>query len=205
MKELIPIVFESLKTSNSKDLIKEYTEQAIDSLIKSDAVKQIPLVNIIVDTVGVVNSIRDYLFVKKVCGFLSRASDVPDDIKMAFLDDLDNDLKLKIKVGEQVLLFLEQADDVDKSIISGCVFQAYIKGSISYSEMSLMLSGINKVPYEHLTIYMNSGNLQDEERISLFFSGFMSPTYISADPLVIASYEDTKLGKKFKKIIAAST
>lgn len=127
--------------SGLSEITEESTEIAIDSFIKNGVAKELPIVKYVVGGINIVRNIREWSFLKKILLFLSELKSIDIETRREFEKQLDNDPKVKRKVGEAVIMLLEKHENYEKSTILGKIFNAYIKHDITY-EMFLQMAHI---------------------------------------------------------------
>ena len=144
----------SRKASNSlgKGLIKSISndfksvsvdigELTLDSFLESGILKDIPFFSSFAKVASIGKSIPELLFAKKVLKFLIELDKIPHHKRISFLSRIEHDPKFENRVGEQLLLFIDRMDDIEKTTLLAKVFSKYILEVIDY-EMFVRLSTV---------------------------------------------------------------
>ena len=121
-----------------KDISIDVAEITIDSIVKNDILKNIPIVKVLLGIVEVTQGISNYLFLKKIIAFLSNIKKVSAKKRKSMITKIDNSGKYKVKVGETLLNLLDKCDSIEKAAYLGTWFSAFLKGKIGYG---LFLNG----------------------------------------------------------------
>jgi len=141
----LPSIVTSLMTDpESVGLAKTWGEAAFDATLQAGVLKDIPTIGLFVKLVGLPWSIRDLLLVKKMGSFIHALSGVAEEKLRQFRDNINADPKLRDRVGENVLLLLERADDMEKPALLGRAFVAFIDGKVTYEQLGRMTAGIDR-------------------------------------------------------------
>lgn len=128
-----------INNENLKDILVEGSEITLDSFLTDCILKEIPFFGTLYKGYKATIGIRESIFAKKVFHFLIELKDIPKVKREEFIKKLDNDSKYQSKVGEKLIILIEQLDDIDKPKIIGKLFKATINSEIDY-EMFLRLS-----------------------------------------------------------------
>lgn len=113
----------------------ELSEAALDQLSKNDFLTDIPVVGIAFKVCKVVAGIRDRLYIAKLNTFLSRLDAISREEQHEMLTNLLPEPKQREKVGERLLMILEQLSDHDKPAIMAVFFIAYLRRMIDLSTL----------------------------------------------------------------------
>jgi hypothetical protein len=135
---------ESTWSSGGKDITADVSEFALDAELGEGILEKIPVFGLLVKGYGVVTTIRDRLFLKKVAQFLLGGSEVIEDEKGQFREKLDSDPSFCRKVGETLVLLLDRQEDFDKAFILGKVFRGCLKDIIEYDTFLRLAAAIDK-------------------------------------------------------------
>jgi hypothetical protein len=150
---------------------------------------EIPVLDIASRVYGIVSSIRNDLFLKKIVGFLSGCTARGEAEKSEFEKQLKTDAALRTRVGESLLLILERADHLEKTAILGKVFAGRLREEIDDDLFYRLSTAINNASisalktldssYDKIATYdMKAGKpfadtLDDATSHSLYNLGFM--------------------------------
>ena len=153
---------------------------ALDAVLDEGVLKDVPVFGWLVKGYGVVTTIRDRLFLKKVAMFLSGVGQIGENERSQFREKLGADEGYCRKVGENLILLLDRQDDFDKAYILGKVFCGYIRNTIDYAA------------FLRLAMTIDRAFIDDLKNLDTYY-------------FTIKSY-DIKLGvRKFKEIIDDAT
>lgn len=125
----------------AKDVFVEGAEIILDMSLDEGVLKDIPIVGHIVGITRSFMSIPDRLFILKLRRFVSQLDGVPEEKRNTFLDKMERD-GLFEKVGEKVLMIVDQLDDTEKASLAGLVFRAYVTGTIDKDQFETLCSCI---------------------------------------------------------------
>lgn len=119
----------------------EGTEILLDMSVDEGVLRDIPIVGQIAGLGRSLMSVPDRLFVRKLRRFVGALDGVPEIEKKAFLEKMERE-GLYEKVGEKVLMIVDQIDDVEKASLAGYAFRAYVTGSIDKDHFEILCSCI---------------------------------------------------------------
>ena len=88
--------------------------------------------------------VRDYLFLKKLVRFLVALQEVEAEDRRDFQKRIEEDKGFRKRVGENVLLLLDRADDMAKPDLLGKAFLAFLSGAVTFEQFSRMAAGIDR-------------------------------------------------------------
>ena len=143
-------LIKSVSQSGAGEIVRDVSEMALDSLLKEDLLKEIPVFKWLAQSYAAFNHVRDHLFLKKVASFLYGTESVSQDAKDKFRKEMDAKPEFRRKAGENLVLLLERHDHFDKSLLLGKVFSKYISGAINYEQFLRVASSIDRVPITDL-------------------------------------------------------
>jgi len=197
-KRLIPSLFQSIKNDGALDLFKDYAELGLDSFIDDEVIKSIPIFNSLSNTVNCVLSLRELIMMKKLTKFLYSSSNISEDERVNFMLRMEKSPELLEEVGEKLIIALERADAVGKATLIGKMFKAYICNEISFSDLSMLINGINRAHMEHLEALLTGKSVSsfDEVNEGLYFAGFkrMMISTTKDSPMAFPLYTTNHLG-----------
>lgn len=158
------------------DAFVEGTEALLDMSVDEGVLRDIPIVGQIAGLGKSLMSIPDRLFVLKLRKFVSELGGVPEAKKKDFVEKMERD-GLFEKVGEKVLMIVDQLDDTDKAAMAGCVFRAYVSGTIDKEHFEILCSCIRATRVADidalLTYYDNFSSLDVQVARSLSITGLV--------------------------------
>jgi hypothetical protein len=132
---------DTIASESSMDLIKEYSELALDSFMSDGVLKNIPMLNTVFGFYKLGSDIRDIQNLKKIAIFINQLSDIPEKDRNDFLNKMDESDKFNESMVEKILLTLDRLDETAKAEMIGNLFKLYVLEAIS-KEKFLRLSSI---------------------------------------------------------------
>ena len=124
----------TLKESDLVGLTQEITELGIDSMLDDGVLKDIPIIGAIVGTGKLAITIKDRLFLKKLVRFLLELKRTGIEERNDLISKIEASNKYKIKVGEQLMYYIDRCDDHLDAAYIAQLFCAFIKEKVSYDE-----------------------------------------------------------------------
>lgn len=121
-----------LCSSNLKDVSIDLAELTLDSILKNEALKSIPVVKTLLSIIETTQNISNYLFLKKIVTFLTNVKKISAKKRKEMINKIDNSGEYKTKVGETLLNLLDNCDSTEKAAYLGTWFAAFFKGKILY-------------------------------------------------------------------------
>ncbi|WP_139235633.1 hypothetical protein [Mucilaginibacter polytrichastri] len=131
----------TIASDEALSLVKEYSEVALDSILKGGVLKDIPLVGTVVGLFKIGNSLKEQHTIKKILVFINQSAEIPKEDREAFLNKLSDNDEYKESIAEKVLLLIERLDETKKAEIIGNLFRLMVMGIIG-KDYFLRLSGI---------------------------------------------------------------
>jgi hypothetical protein len=158
-QDLVPSLIETLRSSDLAEIVQDFGEVALDSILDDDLVKEVPVIGTIVRLGKVSITIRDRFLVRKVLLFLEGLSDVPQVQRKEFLRKIEDDDSFEKRVGETLIMLLDRCDHLDKPRLMSKLFSAYIKEEIDYDE------------FLRYSIAIDRAFIKDLDGLLAYFSG----------------------------------
>ncbi len=143
-KNLPEIIVDSTVDENISSLGVEITELGFDSLLEEGALKDIPVIGVVVKSIGAVISIRDRLFLKKVARFLFALKNISIKKRESFRQKLEDDPEFRRKVGDTLVMVLDRLDDLEKPEMLAKAFKFFMEGKINSHDFQRLSSAIDK-------------------------------------------------------------
>ncbi|MFH4561503.1 hypothetical protein [Vibrio diabolicus] len=112
-----------------KDLVKDSIEVVIDSLLTSEVVKSIPIINSVSNLISVGCSVRDSIFAKKLHVFIYNIESAKEIHKAKVYDFAKQENSKEI--SEKILDVIDSVTDMKKSELVAIFFLSYINGKLS--------------------------------------------------------------------------
>ena len=165
MIELIPEFNDSL-VIDSVDLIGDYLELGIDSVLNDEIIKEIPILKSLLSAGKITKSIRERNYMKNLVIFLNELNSGNIDEKKLkkHQEELNSNPKKAEKELGRVLIILDQTIDNIKSSIIGKIYKEYINQTIEWDLF---------VEFSEITnrLYVN-----DLRILKLIYAGILSDT-----------------------------
>lgn len=134
MNDIVPEFNDSL-VINSSDIIGDYLELGIDSILENDSLKEIPIVKTFLSIGKITKNIRERNLIKNLVIFLNELNS--GNIDKEKLNKHKEELRQNHKKAEKelgrVLIILEQTIDNIKSSILGKLYKAYVNQEIDWN------------------------------------------------------------------------
>ena len=146
----------TLKSSDLNNIAADFSEVALDQMIADGAFKDLPIIGTIVNIGKATTSVRDYLFLKKVIGFLTTLEGIPTKDRKEMIEKIDSSGKFRIKVGEKLLFLIDKCQDHEKAKVVARLFAAVIKEEISYKNYLSAVNIIENITIEQLDWFVKT-------------------------------------------------
>lgn len=193
-----------LSTIEMEPLI-DISEIFIDNIKELEVIKDIPIIKTVLSIFNSSIQISNLLFMKKVWSFLQQLQNIPRKQIDSFSKELKENYKFRQKVGQNIILYIERLNDMNKPAIFGKLFNAYIQGFYDYQmfiRLSRILEKFELEDEEILRSYYstNKTEYESDDLNRLFIAGLLRPNLrFLAGEDVIGGYYKTELGKMFIK------
>ena len=170
MDKIIPEFSDSL-VIDSSDIVVDYLELGIDSILESDSLKEIPIIKTFVSVGKITKSIRERNLMKNLVIFLNElnSGNIDKEKLNNHKEELIQDCKKAEKELGRILIILEQTIDNIKSAILGKLYKAYINQELDW-DLFIEFSEITN------RMYINDINI-----ISLIYNNQLSDTSNRSD------------------------
>lgn len=172
----------SIATPSLADLFGDISEMAIDSVMESGALRDIPIIGMVTGVLKAGSDMRTALFLRKISIFLKTLSKTSDKDRQKFVDEMKEPGQ-KHKFGEAVLLLLERSENMIKPKLIAKIISACISGKIKEEAAFRICSMIDRCYVHDLEFLKNFKNgTQGENRLiaeALLSAGFLSNGGIS--------------------------
>lgn len=214
--------FEKSLFNSSKDVISDYLEIGIDSLMNEGILKEIPIVNTIVGVLKIGKNVHDRNLLKQTLTFINEFNNNKishDKLKQYKITIENNPKRCEEELG-RILLLLNNFIDKEKSIMLAQIFKAYIEKIINWNEFCEYSEIINRLFIQDINLLnmiydgrvtdtTNRGDLYRVERLnSLGIIGisFKSTRITTINGVQQENRQDSYLsmnsnGRKFMNII----
>lgn len=213
--------FEKSLFNDSKDIIGDYLEIGIDSIIDEGVLKEIPIVKTIVGVLKVGKNVHDRNLLKQTLVFINEfnRNEIRQDKIEEYKKRIENDPKKCEDELGRIILLLNNFIDREKSIMLSKIFKAYVGQILNWNDFCECSEIINRLFIQDFSflqeVYLgrisdttNRSDIYKVERLnSLGIIGmtFKSST-ISTINGVMSNRQDSYLtmnnnGKKFMNIV----
>lgn len=170
MNEIVPEFNDSL-VIDSSDIVSDYLELGIDSILDNDSLKEIPIIKTIIGVGKITKSIRERNLMKNLVIFINElnSGNIDKEKLKKHKEELNQNSKKAEKELGRILIILEQTIDNLKSSILGKLYKAYINQEIDWDLF---------VEFSEITnrLYIN-----DLSILSLIFKNQLSDTSNRSD------------------------
>jgi len=198
------IISDMGKTAAEKhflEAILENGEVIFDDLLKSDLIKDLPVLGTAVKFCKTGSNIRDYLFAAKIFKFITNLNSLSLDEKSKFNKKLADNPEEQKRVGEIVLLTIDKLSDLEKPEIIAKVFLAYIDEEITLGEFQRITEAIHLAFITDLKAILASDRPPVESQEAHL--DYLTPSGLTkmvpgdtVDEIGKVYFEFSKLGKK---------
>ena len=130
---------ETLKASDIGDLVTEYSEIGLDSLLNGGILENVPIFKTFVCVGKIGITVSDMILAKKLMDFLTALNELPAAKRQKMVEKLESDPKYERKVGEHLIELLDRIDSHLNTKMLAKVFIAYANREID----ALMLQRLN--------------------------------------------------------------
>ena len=133
MNEIVPEFNKSL-VIDSSDIVGDYLELGIDSILENDNLKEIPIIKTFLSVGRITKNIRERNLVKNLIIFLNElnSGNVDKEKLKNHKQQLNQNPKKAEKELGRILIILEQTIDNIKSSILGKLYKSYINQEIEW-------------------------------------------------------------------------
>lgn len=141
------------KDRNGLEAVLTTGEAVVDVVMNGDLITSIPIIGLAWKFSKASDDLRARLFTAKIYRFMTGLGEVPDAEKERMRAMLAEREELQ-KIGEIVLLTLEQVNDLDKANMMGSLFRLYIDGQITGENLSRLTNAINLAFWSDLSEFI---------------------------------------------------
>lgn len=133
MNEVVPEFNDSL-VIDSSDIVGDYLELGIDSILENDSLKEIPIIKIFISVGKITKSIRERNLIKNLVIFINELNSgkINKEKLSRHREELRKNPKKAEKELGRILIILEQTIDNIKSSILGKLYKSYINQEIDW-------------------------------------------------------------------------
>lgn len=133
MNEIVPEFNDSL-VIDSSDIVGDYLELGIDSILENDSLKEIPIIKTFISVGKITKSIRERNLIKNLAIFINELNSgkINKEKLSRHKEELRKNPKKAEKELGRILIILEQTIDNIKSSILGKLYKSYINQEIDW-------------------------------------------------------------------------
>lgn len=133
MNEIVPEFNDSL-VIDSSDIVGDYLELGIDSILENDSLKEIPIIKTFISVGKITKSIRERNLIKNLVIFINELNrgKINKEKLSRHREELRKNPKKAEKELGRILIILEQTIDNIKSSILGKLYKSYINQEIDW-------------------------------------------------------------------------
>lgn len=133
MNEVVPEFNDSL-VIDSSDIVGDYLELGIDSILENDSLKEIPIIKTFISVGKITKSIRERNLIKNLVIFINELNSgkINKEKLSRHREELRKNPKKAEKELGRILIILEQTIDNIKSSILGKLYKSYINQEIDW-------------------------------------------------------------------------
>jgi len=144
----------SVATPSLADVLGAISETALDSILESGALRDIPIIGLITGTLKAGNEIKTAIFIRKIIIFLKTLSETSAEDRQKFVDK-HNTPEQQHKFGETILLLLERAENMEKPKLIAQIINAYILDQVNEHIAFRICSMIDRCYIQDLKLLRN--------------------------------------------------
>jgi len=127
------------------DAASSLAEAGIDALLDDGLLRDIPVVGTLVSLARAGIALRDRIFAKKVARFLLQISEVPEEERRQFHEELGRNPKGTKALGETLIVLLDRIDDFEKARLLAKSFVALLQKKIPEDDFHRLCRAIDRV------------------------------------------------------------
>ncbi len=159
-------IVDSIYSPELNEIGYDIAEIAFDSLLDDGILKDLPIIGTIVKVFKGAMDIRDRIFIVKVARFLFHLTGTPFEHRQSFKQKINEEPKLKRRLGESLVLLLDRLDDLEKTDFMAKCFAAYLAGNISFDQFRRLAVALDMAFVDDLKTICRD-NVEEEEGIYL--------------------------------------
>lgn len=132
MGNIIKSFQETITGAGFSDIGMDIAEKMLDDTLEDGLIKDVPVIRTIYALYKAKGNISDWFLAKKILYFICQIGDVDPVKRREMIQRIDESEKHAIGVGEKLIHILNRCDDIEKAILIGKVFKAYLEERITY-------------------------------------------------------------------------
>lgn len=200
-------------------IASEAADVALDQLVGSGVLKDIPLIGWFGKAHAAVRVVRDALLLKKILRFLEGAAEATEEDRQAFRRKMEEDPGEARRVGEQLLLHLDRHEHFDKSFYTGLVYAALVADRIDRETFDRLMASVDRLDAAQLRrlpqCYTSLSDVPEDVGQALLLAGLVGIYFTLHDLRVVNgpqpagsgmfNYRENKLGRQLVEILEGHT
>lgn len=199
---------DAVALDNIKDVSTTLLDSVLTPLFEDTILENLPWFGIGFKAWKTRIAIRDRIFLSKIGRFLFQLKEISLSERQAFVEEMDTDPAYKQRVGENILLLLDRADDMEKADVLGKLFRSHINRLITYDMYRRFASIVDKAYLPDLQKlmriadieYIEEPELSRTELFALFTLGLTGMPIIRAEKKGVSAGLN-ELGIEFRKFM----
>ena len=205
-KDLGKSLIDTVMKAGATELLADYGEIGLDAVTTAEVLKEVPVLGTLIKLGKIGSSIRDYRFAKSLYTFLLALNKTSDSDRVAFSARMNDDKKVKEKVGEILITFIDRFDESEKTEMLAKAFQAFLQSAIDLPIFIRMGRSIDRCMCSDLEKIPDDTNPTTSLGDSVFDLAGCGLIEIRGVPTIGAvgtptSYQLTEFGKQFRAIV----
>mgnify|MGYP005858661889 CR=1 FL=1 len=142
----------TVSNTGSIGLSAEIAEFAIDQVLDSGILKDIPFVGWIAKGLSINQNISDRILYSKILRFLAKLESISSADKSEFQKRICEDHDYRRDVGEHLLNFIDRLDDLKKTDVLASCFNHFLAGDIVHDHFIELASVIDRLTSRDLAV-----------------------------------------------------
>ena len=199
-KELVKVVGKA----GGYEALTEVTDRILDGALEDGVLKEIPIVRAVVGLVRAGLGVGEVIFMRKLRAFLEPAKTIPQEKRDKFIADMEKDPDLMEKVGTSLFVLLDRLEDLEKPVLLGRVFGAYLRAEITFEVFQRMARVIDRCFIEDLWIWVFEPDRADKSGVGaldLMSCGVIESYVVGSESLGRGHHKWTDFGRQFAKLV----
>ena len=136
----------------------EITEAGLDQLADNQFLADIPVIGVAFKICKTISGVRERIYISKLQTFLTRLESIPQEQQHTMILEVLADASERQKVGERLLMVLEQLTDQDKPAMMAVFFIAYLRRTIDLPTLLRCWDAIETAYGGDLKILLGAGD-----------------------------------------------
>ena len=189
-----------ISDSDLTSVATEYGELVIDGMLDDGLLKDIPAVGTIIGVMNFASSVSKHISAKKLYKFLYELKDIPQEIRLNKIKEINSSKKYQSKVGEMIFELLDKVESDEKPKIIGKLFKGVIEEKIDFETYLRLAHIVKQLFYFDLKKLKDTTDdlLQIKSKINddIRYSGLVKQDMVNQYP----KFKDLHKGTKFTNV-----